>query len=167
MGMVDEKISIMETLLIITGVILLAVAVAGCVIPGLPGPPLGYLALILQEFRDPLPFSFKFMMIWLLVTVIVTLLDYLIPGAGVKKLGGSRYGMIGALAGVLLGLLLFPPFGIIIGPLAGALAGELIAGRKMHVAFKAALGSVAGVLAGIVLKLITVFMMIWYFASAL
>ncbi len=156
----------METLLIITGVILLLIAVAGCVVPGLPGPPLGYLALLLQEFRDPLPFSLKFMLIWLLVTVVVTLLDYVIPGAGVKKLGGSRYGVIGALAGVLLGLLLFPPFGIIIGPLAGALTGELIAGRKMHVAFKAALGSVGGFIAGMVIKLITVFLMIWYFIGA-
>ncbi len=157
----------METVLIVLGVILMLIAISGCVIPGLPGPPLGYLAILLQELRDPAPFSLKFMLIWLLITGVVVVLDYLIPGAGVKKLGGSRYGIAGAIIGVVIGLVFFPPAGVVIGPLAGALTGELIAGRKMHVAFKAALGSVAGILAGVILKLITVFMMIWYFIGTL
>ncbi len=156
----------METLLILIGSILLLAAIAGCIIPGLPGPPLGFLALLLQQFRDPNPFTWKFLLLWLLITAVVTLLDYVIPGAGVKKLGGSRYGILGALLGVLLGIVFFPPVGIVVGPLAGAIAGELIAGRKMRVAFRAALGSVAGVLAGMVLKLAAVFMMIWYFIGA-
>ncbi len=157
----------MDILIIIVGIVLLIIGIAGSIIPGLPGPPLGYIALLLQQLREPNPYSTKFLLIWLLITIVVTLLDYLIPGAGVKKLGGSRYGIAGALTGVLLGLILFPPIGIIVGPLIGALLGELIAGKKMNIAFRAAMGSVAGVLAGMIIKLIAMFMMIWYFIGAI
>jgi len=84
---------------------------------------------------------------------------------GTKKLGGSKYGVWGSTIGIIVGLF-FGPVGIILGPALGAFIGELIYQKKADVAFKAALGSFIGFLAGTVLKfgvtIIILGMVIWY-----
>src|SRR6187402_403246 len=110
----------MATALVILGTIFLLVGIAGCVLPLLPGPPLSFLALLVQQLNSPNPFSTKFLLIWGGITLVVTLLDYLIPVYGTKKFGGSKYGVWGSIAGLLIGLW-FGPLGIIAGPFIGAL----------------------------------------------
>jgi hypothetical protein len=63
--------------------------------------------------------------------------------------------------------LFFPPFGIIVGPFAGAVIGELIAGKDSGAALKSGFGSFAGFITGTVLKLIASGMMTWYFVKEL
>jgi uncharacterized protein YqgC (DUF456 family) len=138
---------------------------AGCVLPFLPGPPLCYLALLLQQLQSDPPYTTKFLVIWAVVTAVVTGLDYVIPIYGTKKFGGTRYGMWGCIIGLIAGLW-FGPFGIILGPFVGALIGELIANRSSDQALRAAFGSFVGFLAGTLLKLIACFVMIYYFIFA-
>jgi hypothetical protein len=69
--------------------------------------------------------------------------------------------MIGLIAGIWLG-----PWGIILGPFFGALAGELMASNHTG-AFKAAIGSFVGFLFSTLLKLIVCFVMGWYAITAL
>ncbi|MFZ9057546.1 MAG: DUF456 domain-containing protein, partial [Flavobacteriaceae bacterium] len=83
----------------------------------------------------------------------VFVLDYLIPILGTKKFGGTKKGMLGATLGVLVGLLFLGPFGLIIGPFAGAYLGELLhrPDNKKR-AIRAAFGSIIGFLTGVFLK---------------
>lgn len=118
--------------------------------------------LLLQLKSDP-PFSTTFLITWGILAGAVTLLDYVIPVYGTKRFGGSRYGIMGSIIGLLLGIFFFPPFGIIIGPLIGALLGELYAGQKGKNAMRSAIGSFAGFLFGTFLKLIVSLMLTFYF----
>jgi uncharacterized protein YqgC (DUF456 family) len=86
------------------------------------------------------------------ITVIVTILDFVIPILGTKKFGGSKYGSIGAAIGLVVGLFL-GPIGLITGALLGAFIGEIIFKNNIYYALKAAIGSFLGFLAGVGLKL--------------
>jgi len=106
----------LDFLWIALGVILFLVGVIGCFIPAIPGPPLAYVSLLLLQLTEAKPFSTKFLIIWALVVIVVTILDYAIPPYATKKLGGSRNGVIGSTIGVIMGLFIFPPWGILIFP---------------------------------------------------
>lgn len=137
------------------------VGILGSILPLLPGPPLCFVALLIQQLRTEPPFTAKFLWIWAGITVVVTALDYIIPLYGTRKFGGSKYGIWGCTIGLLAGFWL-GPLGIIIGPFAGAFIGEMIARNNSDHAFKAAWGSFVGFLLGTLLKLIVCFVMAWY-----
>lgn len=143
----------LEVVIIFLGVLLLLAGLAGCILPVLPGPPLAYLSLLLLQFWAEKPFTTGFLVLVALVVVLITLIDFLIPAIGSKKWGGSRYGMTGALIGVIAGLFFFPPIGFLVFPIVGALLGELLNGRELKIAFKAATGTLAGLFLGSMLKL--------------
>lgn len=151
----------MDTFWFILGILFVLAGIVGSVVPLLPGPPLGYVGLLIQQFKSEPPFSVKFLLVWALITIVVFLLDYIVPMYGTKKFGGTKYGVWGCTIGLLAGLF-FGPWGIIIGPFAGAFLAELIADSKSDTAFKAALGSFIGFLFSTLLKLITCFLMGWY-----
>lgn len=155
----------MDFVLIGIGIILLIAGILGCVIPLLPGPPLNYVALLLLHFTTRFQFSSKFLIVWAIVTAIVYVLDLVIPVWGTKKFGGSKRGIWGSVIGLVAGLFFFPPFGIIIGPFAGAVVGELTSGKQSFQALKSGFGSFVGFIAGIVMKLIVSGMMTWYFVK--
>lgn len=152
----------MDILLIILGVILMVAGLAGCILPFLPGPPLCYVALLLQQLKDEAPFTSEFLWIWAGIMIFVTLLEYVIPIYGTKRYGGTKYGVWGCTIGLIFGFWM-GPLGIIIGPFLGAFIGELIANNNSERAMRAALGAFAGFLAGTLLKLIACFIMIYYF----
>ena len=156
----------MEWVWIILGIILCIVAIAGSLLPLIPGPPIAYLGLLLQQLRDPNPFESKFLLIWLGIVVLTLILDYVIPIWGTKKFGGTKYGVWGCTLGFLAAFWM-GPWGVIIGPFAGAFIGEMIAKQDSKHAFKAALGSFVGFLLGSFLKLIVCFFMLYYIIKSI
>jgi hypothetical protein len=157
----------MDYFLITIGLIFTLAGILGCVLPMLPGPPLNYLALLLLQFTANHQFSNKFLIVWAIISILVVIMDYLIPIWGTKKFGGSKQGVLGSVIGLVAGLFIFPPFGIIIGPFAGAVVGELIAGKETGAAFKSGFGSFIGFLAGTLIKLVASGLMTWYFYKEL
>jgi uncharacterized protein YqgC (DUF456 family) len=144
----------MEWLLIILGALLILGGLLGCILPVIPGPPISYAGLLLLQLTDKAPFSSQTLLIWLAVTIVVTLLDYFVPVWGTRKYGGTRQGVWGSIIGLVAGIFFFPPVGIIVGPFLGAITGELIAGKNSSDALRAGFGSFVGLLAGTLLKLI-------------
>lgn len=134
---------------------------AGCFLPILPGPPLAFLGLWIQQLKEPNPFTSKFLWIWFGITLVVTAIDYWAPVYATKKFGGSKAGIWGCMIGLLLGFWM-GPFGIIIGPLAGAFIGEWVNNHDSSKAMRAALGSFIGFLLSTLLKLIVCVVMFWY-----
>jgi uncharacterized protein YqgC (DUF456 family) len=160
MPYLNEILLVLSALLMLTGLI-------GCFSPGLPGPVLSYLAIILLHLSDYGMFSDSFLIQFAIFTLIVTALDYLLPIWGTKKFGGTKRGIWGAGIGLLLGIIFFPPVGIVIGPFIGALVGELTGGKEFIAAVKSSFGSLLGFLAGTVLKIIITGLMAFYFVREL
>lgn len=157
----------MDYFLIITGIVFLLTGLAGCILPVLPGPPISYAGLLLLHFTERYEFSGRFLIVWALITVAVTVLDYMIPVLGAKKYGASKAGIWGSIIGLFIGLFILPPFGIILGPFIGAVAGEYTAGKQSNEAFRAGFGSFMGFMGGILIKLVASGMMVWYFIREL
>lgn len=143
----------METFLIVLAFVCMAVGIIGCVMPGLPGTPIAYAGLWVAHATDQIGFSWQTLLIWGIVTVVVSILDYVVPAWGTKRYGGTKYGVWGSIIGVFVGLL--GGFGgVIFGPLIGAFVGELIGGKSTADALRAGWGSFIGILFGTLIKLI-------------
>ena len=145
----------MTLFILLIGLCLALIGLLGCIVPVLPGPPLSFLSLIILSWaKDWEPFSLRFFAIMALLTAAVSLLDYVLPAGGAKKYGASRWGIWGSLIGMPLGILFFPPWGIIIGGIAGALLGELIAGKETGKALQASWGIFVGYMLSTGLKVL-------------
>ena len=125
-----------EALLIILGLIIAVIGLLGCIIPAIPGPPLNFLSLVILELAIENAFSTDFFILWGILTVVVFLLDYILPVWGAKVYKASSYGIWGSIIGMILGIIFFPPFGMILGLFAGAVIGELLAGKEEWQALK-------------------------------
>ncbi|MBN8577413.1 MAG: DUF456 domain-containing protein [Cyclobacteriaceae bacterium] len=151
----------MDVLWFSIGGLLILIGIAGCFLPVLPGPPLAFVGLWIQQLKEPNPFTAKFLWLWLGITVVVTALDYWAPVYATKKFGGSKAGVWGCMLGLIAGFWM-GPLGILIGPLAGAFIGELMNNQDSSKALRAAFGSFIGFAASTLLKLITCVIMLWY-----
>ena len=156
-----------DIIILITAVIMLMGGLIGCLLPVIPGPPLSYIGLLLIHFTPYAGFSTSFLLIMAGVTVAVTLFDLVAPVWAVKKTGGSRYGLWGAAIGMIIGILLFFPLGLVFGAFAGAITGELLNGRSFREAVIAGTGSFIGFMLGTGIKLGASVVMTIYFLGAL
>lgn len=148
----------MDYVLIIAAAILMIAGVFGCFLPAVPGPPLNFAGLILAHLSRFCEFSVPTLVLFGVLTVVVLLMDYIVPVWGTKKFGGSKYGTWGSIVGLIIGMFFISigPFGlvgIIGGPFLGAYIGEMIAGTNGRDALRAAFGSFLGFLAGTFMKL--------------
>ena len=155
----------MSTLLIVLAIILGVIGIIGSIVPGLPGPPLSWAGLLLAYLSHRLrgaDMSLTFVLIWLGVTIIVTILDYIVPAKFTKLAGGTKAGSQGALIGMIIGMF-FTPLGMIPCSLLGAFLAELFQSDKSAGgALKSALGTFAGFLVGTGMKLIVTVTMTYY-----
>jgi len=142
------------------------VGLAGCILPVIPGPPFSFLALIILSWaKDWEPFSSTFLIIMAGLTILLTILDYVVPVRGAKKYGASKLGLWGSIIGMLIGLFFFPPLGMFIGAIVGAFAGELIAGKEVKKALRAGWGVFVGNMLVIVLKLTFSGVILFFYAK--
>ncbi len=127
----------MDILLAIAAFLFAIVGIIGCIVPALPGVLLSYAGLVCAYFTSYSTLPTSSLWLWLVAAAAVSAADYFLPAWMTRRFGGSRAGAIGATVGVFAGFFLFPPLGIILGPFAGAVIGELINNR--HDASKALL----------------------------
>ena len=154
---------------IIYFVIALAVmlfGLAGTILPIIPGVPIIFVAIVIHTLlTDFSVISGQAIVVFAVLTVASLLLDWLAGSLGVKRMGGSAAGMIGAFVGMIAGLMI-PGAGLfvfILGAFAGAVVFEMLAGKESKTALKAGLGSFIGFLAGTVIKFAIGVVMIVYF----
>ena len=158
----------LETIAIITGAFLILLGLAGCILPVLPGPPLSFIGLFLlalvKHFSAPLTPTVIILMA--VITLAVTIGDYVIPLWGARRYGASKWGIWGSVAGMAIGLF-FSPFGMILGALIGAVVTEWLVQKEKGQALRAGWGVFIGSLLGTVLKLGVSGMMAYYFVRGL
>ncbi len=145
--------TIMDIFLLILSFLCMLVGIIGCIVPGLPGLPIAYAGLWIAQATERVEFSWQTLLIWGIVVVVLQVADYIVPALGTKKFGGTKYGIWGSTIGVFAGLA-FGAVGVILGPLVGAVLGELIGGKEFEDALKAGWGSFLGIFFGTVVKLV-------------
>jgi hypothetical protein len=141
---------------------LMLVGIVGAVVPGIPGSSLILIAIVVWGAVT----GFSSLGVPLGVAILVLLLsigiDFLATYWGAKQAGASKWGQIGAIAGLFIGIFGLLPalpiggplLGIIAGPLVGAIIGEFLYRRELELqpraklALKAGLGIVLGSLIG-------------------
>jgi uncharacterized protein len=155
----------MDILLLLLGLVLIMVGLAGSFLPIIPGPLTSWLGLLSLHYTNKIPQDWGFLSWTLVVALLIMALDYLIPIWGTKALGGTKAGAVGSTIGLVVGLF-FPPVGIMLGPFVGAFAGELSKNSDKKVALRAAFGSFLGFLSGVLLKFIVSFVYLLFFVSA-
>jgi hypothetical protein len=145
-------------------VLLFVVGMIGTVYPILPGVLAVYAAFFVYgwffTFGD---FDWIFWTIQTLIVVVLFVADYAVGAWGVKRFGGTRASVIGSTIGIIIGPFVIPAFGLIIGPFAGAVIGELMAGKNFEQSIKAGWGALVGLFTSVVVKVILQLVMIVLF----
>lgn len=133
--------------------IVMLLGIAGALVPGLPGVPLILAGALLHKVFAETSVPWWVIILMVAVAALGGVMELLAGVVGAKWFGASRWGLIGAGVGLLVGLFFSIP-GLIFGPLLGAIIGELTLGRReVGEAAKAGVGAGLGFAAGLVLKI--------------
>jgi uncharacterized protein len=156
----------MAVLLWVLAVALVLVGLVGVVLPALPGTILIFAGLVLAAWAD------HFTRVGGLTLAIIGVIgaasygvDFVAAALGARHLGASPRAMAGAALGTIAGLFFGLP-GIIIGPFAGAVIGELTVNRDVARAGRAGVAAWIGFVIGMAVKVGIAFLMIAIFAAA-
>ena len=157
----------MNVLLWIVAVALILIGIAGTVLPALPGAVLVFGGIVLAAWID----DFTRIPVWIVVllgamTAVAWVVDYVAAAAGAKRVGASKYAIIGAMIGTFAGIVT-GWWGLLFMPLVGAAIGEYIAQRDLRRAGKVGLATWLGLLVGTAVKIAIVFTMVGVFVVAL
>ena len=153
-----------DVALMVVGAVCLLIGFVGCVVPVLPGVACAYAALW-TLYPTPYALSGEKLIVGGIVAVVAIVLDYVVPALGAKKFNCSKWGVFGCMVGTIVGIF-FAPLGIILGPFLGAVAGELVAGKKASAALRGGFGALLGFIAGVLLKFVVCALFTWWFVQA-
>jgi uncharacterized protein len=151
---------------VIAGILIVA-GLVGAILPNMPGIPVMFGGMLLAAWVG----HFQRIPVWVIVFLGVlaafsVLFDFLAGTWGAKRYGASKAAVWGALIGTIVGLFFGIP-GIILGPFAGAVVGQLASGSPVDHAARVGVGTWIGLLIGAATKLAVAFMMVGAFALAL
>lgn len=151
----------LDAILLLIVIVLMIVALIGCVVPAIPGPLLAYGALWVFYASELSALSIEYMLTIGAITTIVFFADYYLPPLITKKFGGTKYAVWGSIIGMLLGMFI-PPIGLLIGMLVGAFMGEILFAKKSGTdSIISTLGTFLGFLVGTGLKLLLCFYILY------
>lgn len=158
----------MEIIVGILAVLAGIIGILGSVLPALPGPPLSWVGMLLLYFWGGTnshgdEMSLTILLVMLGVTILVSVLDYVIPSYLTRVTGGSKAAEWGTFIGMVFGIFVMPPWGMIIFSVLGAFLAEILfANKNGSEALKSALGSFLGFIVGTGLKLVASGVMMYY-----
>lgn len=146
---------------------LIALGVAGAVLPVLPGAALVFVGAALGAWIDGFTrVSGLTVGVLAALAIVSWLLDYVAGVMGAKKAGASRQALIGAALGTVAGI--FMGFvGVLFMPFIGAAIGEYLARRDHGAAMKVGVATGLGLVVAMVAKVVIAFVMIGIFVVAL
>lgn len=157
---------IVIALLWLAVVALVAIGMAGAVLPALPGVPMVFIGLWLGAWIDGYSRVGTGTLIVLgVLTALTLLIDFVASALGAKRVGASAKAVTGAVLGSIVGLFFGLP-GIILGPFVGAVLGELAAQRNFDHATRVGIATWMGLLFGAIAKLVVSLVMVGIFVFA-
>jgi len=154
-----------ELVLFALAALLVALGVAGLLLPGLPGAPLVFAGLVLAAWAEDFAYvGFGWLALLAAIAALTYAVDFAATALGAKKFGASPRAVIGAVLGGFAGLF-FGPLGLLLGPFAGALVAEYSVHRNWETAQRAGFGATLGLVLGGAAKIALVSVMIGIFAA--
>lgn len=139
-----------------------AIGLLGVILPVLPGTILSFGGMLSAYFVQGSTITMTQLVVCGALSIIVVVLDYLLPGYFTKLFGGTKAGITGATIGTFVGFLFGIP-GIILGPFFGAVIGEMVGSKTtLDNAINIGLGSMLSFLVGSGIKLIVGIYMMFY-----
>ena len=115
------------TLIQLISIVLLILGILGTFIPVLPGLLLSLCGLLIYKFGTDATLDMVYIWIFVFLTAVSVVLNYVIPARTNRKYGGTRWGSVGSVIGTLVGMFFIPvPFGFLIGMFLGVFVGELL-----------------------------------------
>ena len=155
-----------DVLLYLLAALLVLGGIAGSVLPALPGVPMVFAGLLVAAWAGDFTRVGVVTLVLLgLLTLASFAIDFAATALGAKRVGATKLAVVGAALGTLAGLFLGIP-GLILGPFAGAVAGELLSHGQVQQATRAGVATWVGLLFGTLAKLALVFTMLGVFAFA-
>lgn len=150
---------------VVVGILFLA-GLVGSVLPVLPGTPLILVGAVLYALAtDFTPVGIGRLAILAGLAVVGGLLGYVSGAFGVRRYGGSRWAVGGAVVGAVVGFP-FGPLGLLLGPALGAVTAELVRTGRLEESIRtgvgAAIGVVVGAVAHLMLALVMVGLFLWW-----
>lgn len=150
-------------------VCLLVAGLVGCFFPVLPGHLILLMAAVAHRLmlgREGSGIAWWSFLVLIALMAVSQAFEIFSGAAGSRWFGGTRWGAAGAFAGGLVGMF-FLPFGLLVGPLVGALACEMLCAEKeFKPAAVSGVGSVVGTVAALVVKAATGVLMVgWFFVD--
>lgn len=151
----------MEYLIILVVSAIILIGLAGTILPGLPGVGLIFFGILFYALYFGIStVGVMTLMLFGIAALLSLFFDYLASAYGARKFGSTKWGVIGAVIGGLLGVLVLNIPGLVLGVFAGAALGELwFAKKDLHQSLRAGLGSVIGFLGGTIIKFFIGFVM--------
>lgn len=154
-----------DLLLWTLAVLLVALGVAGLLLPALPGAPLIFLGLAAAAWADDFAYvGWGWLLLLGALAALTFVVDFAATALGAQRFGASPRAVLGAIVGGFLGLFFFP-LGLLLGPFLGALLAELSQRRDLEAAQRAGFGAALGFVLGSAAKLGIAFTMIGLFAG--
>lgn len=157
----------MTVVLYVLAAAMIVVGLFGTVLPALPGVPLMFAGMFLAAWADHFvhvgPLTLGVLGVLCALAIAADIVASLL---GAKRVGASTWALVGAAIGTFAGFFFGLP-GILLGPFAGALGGELIAGGTLQQAAHVGVGTWLGLLFGTLVKVALAFAMLGVFAFAL
>lgn len=143
----------MEIILTIIALVVMFIGLIGTFLPAIPGPGLIFFAALIYGIITGFEsLSIISVVIILILGVLTIILDNVTSLITTKKVGGSKYGIIGAIIGGIIGFLALNFIGLIIGQFIGTIVGELFVKKSLNDSFKIGFAGFIGYLLGVVLN---------------
>ena len=151
-----------------TVLLLMAIGLVGAVLPIFPGPTVILAAAILHRIMlgPAKSIGWRSLAVLVALTLASYALDFAASWYGARRFGASRWGLVGVVAGGIICLFFVLP-GLLLGPIIGAVACEILGGQRLVAAGRAGWGALLGNLVGTFAKLLIALAMIaWFVLTA-
>ena len=147
--------------------VLIAIGIAGTILPALPGVPVVFAGMWLAAWVGDYSLIGTGALVLLgILAALAVILDFVAGLLGAKRVAASARALVGAAGGTVVGLFFGLP-GLLLGPFFGALIGEVSAGGTIQRSTEVGVATWIGLLFGTLAKIALSFTMLGIFIAAL
>lgn len=145
-------------------VVTFIIGFVGVIVPVIPSILMFWIGFFIYHFAlDNSNLGWIFWVTAAVVTILVLFSDLIANSIFVKRFGGTRPGEYAAVFGVLIGMFVYPPIGIIVVPIIAVFVVEFYQSKDYRKSIRASIGSLIAFLASSLFTLIVfIFLVVWF-----